>query len=76
MEMDKAIIGYCRIGYFRIGVFRPDWDRILERFQNIPARTAGGKTPCIQGVARQGMTRHNVYIPLFDEVLENLKKAE
>lgn len=25
-----------RIGYFRIGVLRPDWDRLLKTFENVP----------------------------------------
>ena len=73
--MDKAIIGDMRIGHFRIGVFRDDWDQLLKTFKNATARTAGGITPAIQGTARQGQTRQRVYIPFFDEMIEQFKKA-
>ena len=71
---EAAILGFCRLGYFRLGVFRRDWDELLSVLKSVAARAAGGKTPCIQGVAKQGMTRHKVKIPLFDELLEQLKK--
>ena len=73
--MDKAFIGSCRIGYGRIGVQRPDWDRLLAKFKNVSAKSLGGKTPCIQGSAKQGMTRHHVKVPLFDELMEKVKKS-
>jgi len=73
--MDKAYWGTARWGYFRWGVYRDDWDRLLAKFKNVSAKSMGGKTPCIQGYAKQGQTRHNVKVPLFDELLERFKKV-
>jgi len=64
-----------RYGYARYGVVRDDWDQLLQRFKNVSAKTAGGITPAIQGVAQQGRTRQRVYIPFFDEMLEQFEKV-
>ena len=73
--MDKAFWGYIRWGHFRWGVYRDDWDRLLKTFKDVPAKTAGGITPAIQGTARQGQTRQGVYVPFFDEMKEQFKKV-
>ena len=72
--MDRAYCGEARWGHFRWGVYRTDWDDYMDRMKKTPAKTLGGKTPCIQGAAKQGRTRHNVKIPLFDEWAEQMKK--
>jgi len=52
------------------------FDEAIEQLEkiSIPQRM-GGKTPCIQGYAKQGMTRHRVKIPLFDKMIEDLEKV-
>jgi len=74
--MDKAVVGYCRVGYFRVGVLEPWWDDMIAQIEtaSVPAEMAG-KTPCVQGYAKQGQTRHGVRIPLFDQAAENLEKV-
>ena len=72
-----AIWGFSRWGYFRWGVYKADWDnKILPKLKNIPTSTRGGIDPAIQGVMRQGYWRQNVVYPIFDEVKEQLRKAE
>lgn len=34
-KMDKAVLGYMRLGYFRLGVFRDDYDKTVNKFQNV-----------------------------------------
>jgi len=53
----------------------PEWDRKLDRLKKVSARSMGGITPAIQGVARQLQTRQGVYVPLFDAAKERLKKV-
>jgi hypothetical protein len=72
--MDKAYWGTMRWGKFRWGVYRDDWDRLLTKFKNVSAKSVGGIDPFVTGSWRTGHVRTSVYVPLFDELKENLKK--
>jgi hypothetical protein len=63
-----------RIGYFRIGVFVDEFDVALEQLKNVPLKSAGGTDPFVTGSWRTGHIRTAVYLPLFDEAKESLKK--
>lgn len=58
----------------RLDVFTDTFDKTLDQLKKAPAQSRGGITPCIQGAACQGQTRHNVVIPLFDEVIQQMKQ--
>jgi len=73
--MDKAYWGTMRWGYFRWGVFRDDWDRLLNTFKNVTAKSAGGIDPFITGCWRTGHVRTGVYVPLFDEMMVGFKQG-
>lgn len=73
--MDKAVIGYMRIGHFRIGVFRPDWDQLLQTFENINTphkMVMDGKTAKMDEGPK---LRMDVAIPVFEELLKTFKEA-
>jgi hypothetical protein len=72
--MDEAIVGYMRIGYFRIGVFVDKFDVALEQLKNVSLR-GGGLDPNVEGTAREGYARFQVYLPLFEDAKVKLGKV-
>jgi hypothetical protein len=72
--MDKAIVGYMRIGDFRIGVFVDNFDVALEQLKNVSLR-GGGLDPNVEGTAREGYARFQVYLPLFEDAKVKLGKV-
>jgi len=72
--MDKAIWGVPRWGVFRWGVTVDKFDVALEQLKNVPSKSAGGTDPFVTGSWRTGHIRTAVYLPLFDEAKEVLKK--
>jgi hypothetical protein len=73
--MDKAYWNHMRWGHFRWDVTDPKFDQILEGLKNQPARHGAGIAPCVEGEAREGMTRESVTVPVFDEILERMKQS-
>ena len=50
------------------------FDVALEQLKNVPLKSAGGTDPFVTGSWRTGHIRTAVYLPLFDEAKESLKK--
>ena len=78
--MPKAVLDSLAVkldqGKCRVDVFLDTWDtQLLPRLKSVPAKSIGGKDPSIAGYCRAGKVRAGVYIPLFDEMLEKMKKA-
>lgn len=72
--MDRAVCGYCRSGYFRCGVYRPDWDRLLATFQNIPTPQ---KMVVDSGIVKvdEVKFRVDVFVPSFDDLKKRIKSG-
>jgi hypothetical protein len=72
--MDKAIWNVPRWGFFRWGVTVDTFDVALEQLKNVPLR-GGGLDPNVEGSAREGYARFQVYLPLFEDAKTKLGKV-
>ena len=72
--MDKAFFDYARFDNARFDVYVLTFDVALEQLKNVPLKSAGGTDPFVTGSWRTGHIRTAVYLPLFDEAKESLKK--
>jgi hypothetical protein len=72
--MDRAIWGVPRWGFFRWGVTVEKFDVALEQLKNVSLR-GGGLDPNVEGTAREGYARFQVYLPLFEDAKVKLGKV-
>jgi hypothetical protein len=75
MLLDRGVVQLDTGPAVRLDVFTDDFDRLMQAHEGVPIQNIGGRTPCLQGSARHGMTRQHVRIPLFDHVVARLEQG-